>query len=60
MELYKKLAENNVPHTPISYDEGKGLRGIYKKEYSPDELVGWVNFYRQDHYRIVAYYYLVM
>lgn len=60
LESYKKLSENNVPHIPISYDAGEGLRGIYKKDYSADELVGWVNFYRQDHYRIVAYYYLVM
>ena len=56
----KELAEKNVPHTPITWDDGKGLYGIYKKAYAADDLAGWINFFRQDHYRVVAYYYQLM
>ncbi|MBE6611105.1 MAG: DUF2961 domain-containing protein [Ruminococcaceae bacterium] len=50
------LAERGVPHTVISYDSDC-IHGVYGQDYSRDGLAGWVNFYRQDEYRIVAYYY---
>ena len=55
----KKLAENGIPHVLVSYDMDEGVKRIYKKDFSQDELDGWVNFFRQDEYRIVAYYYVM-
>ncbi len=51
-----KLAENGVPHTIVSYDSDR-THGVYKQEYSREALSGWINFYRQDRYRITTYYY---
>ncbi len=52
----KKVVENSKKYALVSYDNGD-LHGIYKTDFS-GELSGYVNFFRQDHYRIVAYYYL--
>jgi hypothetical protein len=51
-----KLAETGVPHTIVSYDSDR-THGVYKQEYSREALSGWINFYRQDRYRITTYYY---
>ncbi len=44
------------PLVPVSYDNGD-LHGIYGTDFD-GELEGYVNFYRVDRYRTVAYYYL--
>ena len=54
-EKVKNVLENGCPCIPVTYDNGE-LHHIYKVD-SDLELSGYVNFYRIDHYRIVAYYY---
>lgn len=51
----KPLLENGTPLSLVTYDDGN-IHHIYKKEI-PQNLSGYVNFFRQDHYRTVAYYY---
>lgn len=54
-EKVKKVLEDGYPCIPVTYDDGE-LHHIYKSDLDI-ELSGYVNFYRTDHYRIVAYYY---
>ncbi len=51
----EKIIKSKVPCTVVTYDDGD-LKHLYKQNKN-DALKGWVNFYRVDHYRIVAYYY---
>lgn len=51
----KKIFERDVPCTAVTYDDGE-IHHIYKKD-AESELKGYVNFFRKDHYRTVAYYY---
>lgn len=46
------ILQNGVP---VTYDDGD-IHHVYKKEIN-EELKGYVNFFRRDHYRVVAYYY---
>ena len=54
-ENVKKLADTGAPHTLVTYDDGD-LHHVYKKELT-EEPKGYVNFFRKDYYRTVAYYY---
>lgn len=51
----KKVIQNGFPCVPVTFDDGD-LHQIYKNNNSAD-LKGYVNFYRCDSYRIVAYFY---
>ena len=53
-EKVKKLIQNGTPISLVSYDDGN-LHPIYKQEIT--DLNGYVNFFRQDRYRTVAFYY---
>ena len=50
----KPLIDNKAPVSLVTYDDGD-VHHIYKRE--PSDLSGYINFFRQDHYRTVAYYY---
>lgn len=52
----KSIVEGNAPCTVVTYDDGD-VHHVYKKS-NDHELKGYVNFFRTDHYRIVAYYYI--
>ena len=54
-EKVQKLRERNAPHTYASYDSNGTLHQIYRSE-EPVEPEGYVNFFRRDHYRTVAYF----
>ena len=59
----KELLEKNIPCVPVAYLDRTWplkLHPIYEGEqkFRDEELSGHVNFYRQDHYRVVAYYYM--
>lgn len=54
-EKVKKVINKGYPCVPISYDDGD-LHQIYRKNEAVN-LKGYVNFYRCDSYRVVAYYY---
>ncbi len=56
VSVAKQFIEENAPYALVTYDDGD-LHRIYKKDFNPDDLVRYVNFFRQDHYRTVAYYY---
>lgn len=56
VDKVKKVIENGYPCVPVSYDADRELHLIYKKDETV-ELKGYVNFFRCDCYRIVAYYY---
>ena len=51
----KKIVQSGAPHTVVTYDDGD-IHPVYKKETN-EELKGYVNFFRIDHYRVFAYYY---
>ena len=51
----KTLRETHAPHTLVTYDDGD-IHPIYRST-SHTEPKGYVNFFRQDHYRTVAYFY---
>ncbi len=51
-----EIIKNGGKCVPVTYDDGD-LHHIYKNEFNED-LRGYVNFFRTDCYRIVAYYYL--
>lgn len=51
----KAAAGNDTALRFVTYDDGD-IHHIYKKP-CPDEIKGYVNFFRQDRYRTVAYYY---
>jgi hypothetical protein len=51
----KTLRETHAPHTLVTYDDGD-IHPIYRST-SQTEPKGYVNFFRQDHYRTVAYFY---
>ncbi len=55
-ESEARLSAKGSPLVPVSYDNGD-LHGIYGTDFD-GELEGYVNFYRADRYRTVAYYYL--
>ncbi len=52
----KKIAGTEAPHEFVTYDDGD-VHHIYKKDINESELCGYVNFFRCDRYRTVAYYY---
>ncbi len=52
----KKVIDNGGKYALVSYDDGD-LHGIYKADFE-GELRGYVNFFREDSYATVAYYYL--
>lgn len=54
-EKVRAAVESGAPCVPVSYDDGD-FHGVYKSADRAD-LKGYVNFFRQDHYRTVAYYY---
>ena len=56
-DTVKKFIQEGVPCALVSYDDGS-LHGVYKAGVCAEDTKGYVNFFRQDHYRIVAYYYL--
>lgn len=58
VHLVKELTDNAVPHALVTYDDGTFHR-IYRQDYPEEEIKGYANFFRQDHYRTVAYYYTV-
>lgn len=51
----KKVIERDIPCVPVSFDDGD-IHHIYKQENS--DFKGYTNFFRQDHYRMTAYYYI--
>lgn len=51
----KNVINKGYPCVPVTYDDGD-LHHIYRKNEAID-LNGYVNFYRCDSYRVVAYYY---
>lgn len=55
-----KMLQNGSPLVPITMDGQKDFYCYYGKEaaLTQEDDSGWVNFYRQDRYRAVAYYYL--
>ena len=55
-EKVMRVIKNGYPCVPVTYDDGD-IHHIYQK-YSGEELTGYVNFYRIDHYRIVSYFYM--
>lgn len=55
-EYVKKVIEKGYPCVPVTYDNGTFYR-IYKKNENVN-LDGYVNFFRCDSYRTVAYYYM--
>ena len=57
-DILKDAIVENAPLTPAYYGANGVLNLIHKKGFD-GELNGWVNFFRQDHYRTVAYYYIV-
>ena len=52
----KSFSEENAPYTLVSCDDGV-FRGIFGADIPLDEVHGYTNFFCQDHYRTVAYYY---
>ena len=54
-ENVKKAFESGAPCVAVTYDDGD-IHQIYKKD-KETELKGYVNFFRKDRYRTVAYYY---
>lgn len=55
-ENVKQIASDNLPFVPVSYDDGD-LHAVYQ-DHKQHTLKGYVNFFRKDRYRTVAYYYL--
>lgn len=55
-EKVKSVIEKGYPCVPVTYDDGEPHH-IYKQNEEVD-LKGYVNFFRCDSYRIVAYYYM--
>lgn len=51
----KPILESGAPCVPVTYDDGN-VHHIYKN-YSGEELEGYVNFFRVDRFRLTAYYY---
>lgn len=56
-ELVKKVPASGAPCLPVSYDDGD-FHGIFGTDTPVNQLKGYVNFYRQDRYRITTYFYL--
>ena len=54
-EKVKAAVQNGAECSLVTYDDGE-LHHIYKKA-SENEPAGYVNFFRKDRYRTVAYYY---
>ena len=52
----KRCIANGAPYAFVTCDDGC-LRHLYKQDVGVEEIVGYVNFFRKDHYRTVAYYY---
>lgn len=50
----RKAEESGAACTIVSYDDGE-LHGVYKTDIT--DYKGYTNFYRQDRYRTVAYFY---
>lgn len=51
----KIITQNGAPYTFVTYDDGN-IHHIYKNN-TDENIKGYVNFFRVDHYRTVAYYY---
>ena len=49
-----KAEESGAACAIVSYDDGE-LHGVYKTDIT--DYNGYTNFYRQDRYRTVAYFY---
>ena len=58
-KVVHKLIQEGAPLVPITADDGveKGLQHLYKLD-KPVPEEGWINFYRQDDFASVAYFYL--
>lgn len=50
----RKAKESGAACAIVSYDDGE-LHGVYKTDIT--DYKGYTNFYRQDRYRTVAYFY---
>lgn len=51
----KIVTQASAEYSFVTYDDGE-LHHIYKKDFD-GEIKGYVNFFRKDRYRTVAYYY---
>lgn len=51
----KAITQNGAEYSFVTYDDGD-IHHIYKKDFD-GEIKGYVNFFRKDRYRTVAYYY---
>nr|MBQ4317698.1 DUF2961 domain-containing protein [Clostridia bacterium] len=49
------MMQNGAEYSLVTYDDGD-LHHIYKKNID-DKINGYVNFFRRDRYRTVAYFY---
>ena len=58
-KVIHQLIKEGAPMTPITSDDGveKGLQHLYRLG-KPTPKEGWINFYRQDDFASVAYFYL--
>ena len=56
-DTVKTFAKENVPYSLVTFEKDC-FRRVYKQNISVEETEGYVNFFRQDHYRTVAYYYV--
>lgn len=56
-DTVKAFAKENVPYSLVTFEKDC-FRRVYKQNISVEETGGYVNFFRQDHYRTVAYYYV--
>ncbi len=54
-EKVKDVIKRNEPCIPVTFDDGD-VHFIYKK--ADCDFKGYTNFFRQDHYRLTAYYYV--
>ena len=54
-EKVKKAVEKGAPYVPVTYQDDQFHR-IYKSN-TDEKVKGYVNFFRVDRYRTVAYYY---
>lgn len=51
----KAVTQNGAGHSLVTCDDGD-IHHVYGKSFDR-EIKGYVNFFRQDRYRTVAYYY---